>query len=43
MPRGGNECRGGFADSAASVYVSFKRGLRWYTLKYIWSPDTPRI
>lgn len=37
LPRGGNECESGKGDSAAVVYVSWKRGLRYYTLKYVWS------
>jgi hypothetical protein len=37
LPRGGDECRAGKGDSAAVVYVSWKRGLRYYTLKYVWS------
>jgi hypothetical protein len=37
LPRDGNECAQGAADSAAVVYVTWKRGLRWYTLKYVWS------
>ena len=37
LPKNGNECKGGFGDSAASVYVSWKRGLKWYSLKYVWS------
>lgn len=37
LPKGGNECRPGFADSPAAVYVTFKRGLKWYSLKYVWS------
>jgi hypothetical protein len=37
LPRGGDECRKGKGDSAAVVYVSWKRGLRYYTLKYVWS------
>jgi hypothetical protein len=37
LPRGGDECREGKGDSAAVVYVSWKRGLRYYTLKYVWS------
>jgi len=37
LPRGGDECRAGKGDSAAVVYVSWKRGLRHYTLKYVWS------
>jgi DUF3047 family protein len=39
LPKGGNECRDGFGDSAAAVYVSWKRGLKWYSLKYVWSYD----
>jgi hypothetical protein len=42
MPPGGNECRDGYGDSAAIIYVSFKRGLKWYTLKYVWSSDTAK-
>lgn len=37
LPVGGDECRDGKGDSAAVVYVSWKRGLRYYTLKYVWS------
>ncbi len=37
LPRGGDECARGKEDSAAVVYVTWKRGLRWYTLKYVWS------
>jgi hypothetical protein len=37
LPQGGNECAGGKEDSAAVVYATWKRGLRWYTLKYVWS------
>ena len=37
LPRGGNECKDGLGDSAAVVYVSWKRGLKWYSLKYVWS------
>jgi hypothetical protein len=37
LPKGGNECVGGFGDSAATVYVSWKRGLKWYSIKYTWS------
>ncbi len=42
FPRGGNECADGRGDSAASVYVTWKRGLRWYSLKYAWSSLGPR-
>jgi hypothetical protein len=37
LPHGGNECVHGKEDSAASVYLTWRRGLRWYTLKYVWS------
>jgi hypothetical protein len=37
LPIGGDECQEGKGDSAAVVYVSWKRGLRYYTLKYVWS------
>jgi hypothetical protein len=42
LPRGGNECDSGKGDSAAVVYLTFKRMLRWYTLKYVWSSVGPR-
>lgn len=42
LPRGGNECSSGKGDSAAVVYVTWKRGLRWYTLKYVWSAVAPK-
>jgi hypothetical protein len=37
LPVGGDECTKGKGDSAAVVYVTWKRGLRYYTLKYVWS------
>jgi DUF3047 family protein len=37
LPRGGGECSSRRADSAAVVYVTWKRGLRYYALKYVWS------
>ena len=37
LPAGGNECAPGKGDSAAVVYASWKRGLRYYTLKYVWT------
>jgi hypothetical protein len=42
LPRGGNECVAGKGDSAAVVYVSWKRGLRWYALKYVFSAVGPK-
>jgi hypothetical protein len=37
LPVGGNECASGKGDSAAVVYATWKRGLRYYTLKYVWT------
>ena len=37
LPKGGDECKEGLGDSAAVVYVSWKRGLKWYSIKYVWS------
>lgn len=42
LPRGGNECADGKKDSAAVVYLTFRRGLRYYTLKYVWSSVGPK-
>src|SRR5262249_59880148 len=36
LPKDGNEC-GAASDSAAAVYVAWRRGLRWHVLKYVWS------
>ena len=37
LPVGGDECVDGRGDAAANVYVVWKRGLRWYSLKLVWS------
>ncbi len=37
LPKGGDECADGKGDSAAVVYLTWKHGLKWYTLKYVWS------
>ncbi|MGC4119249.1 MAG: DUF3047 domain-containing protein [Myxococcales bacterium] len=42
LPIGGNECTKGKEDSAATIYLTWKRGLRWYTLKYCWSAVGPK-
>ena len=42
LPAGGNECASGKEDSAAVVYVTWKSGMRWYTLKYAWSAVGPK-
>jgi hypothetical protein len=41
LPAGGDECDPAKRDSAASVYVAWRRGLRWYGLKYSWSAVSP--
>jgi hypothetical protein len=42
LPAGGNECVKGKGDSAAVIYVSWRRLLRWYALKYVWSAVGPK-
>jgi hypothetical protein len=42
LPQGGDECSSKKADSAAVVYVTWKRGLRYYSLKYVWSAVSPK-
>jgi hypothetical protein len=42
LPAGGDECVSGKGDSAAVVYATWKRGLRYYTLKYVWTTLTPK-
>jgi hypothetical protein len=42
LPSGGNECVPGKGDSAAAVYVTWKRGLKWYSIKYVWSAGAPK-
>jgi hypothetical protein len=42
LPVGGNECVSGKNDSAGVVYLTFKRGWSWYSLKYVWSSVAPR-
>ena len=37
LPAGGDECQDGKTDSAAAVYLLWKRGLRYHALKYVWS------
>jgi hypothetical protein len=41
LPRGGNECKPGLGDGAANVYVTWKRGMRWYSVKLVWSSEAP--
>ena len=42
LPENGNECKRGVQDSAAVVYVTFKGGLKWRVIKYVWSTVGPR-
>lgn len=42
LPAGGDECRPGYGDSPAQVFVTYKRGLKWYILRYVWSSVGPR-
>jgi hypothetical protein len=41
LPRQGNECVEDRGDGAATVYLAWKHGLRWYSLKFIWSSEAP--
>lgn len=41
LPSGGNECVPGLGDGAANVYVTWKRGLRWYSVKLVFSTEAP--
>jgi hypothetical protein len=42
LPKGGDECVEGKGDSAAVIYVTWRRGLRWYTLKYVWTASSTK-
>lgn len=42
LPKNASECKDGYSDSAAAVYVTFKRGLKYYALKYVWSSTAPK-
>lgn len=42
FPVGGNDCMGP-GDSAAAVFVTFKRGLKWYIIKYAWASFGRRL
>lgn len=37
FPKDADECASGKTDSAAVIYATWKRGLHWYTIKYVWS------
>ncbi len=42
LPKEGNECAAGRGDSAAVVYLTWRRGLKWYVVKYVWSSVGPK-
>jgi hypothetical protein len=44
LPADPNTCSHGtgIADAAALVYVIWKRGLKWYSLRYVWSTAAPK-
>lgn len=37
LPRDSNDCGPGFADSGAAVFLTFKAGLKYMILKYVWA------
>jgi Protein of unknown function (DUF3047) len=41
FPIGANECTPGKGDAAANVYIAWKRGLKWYSIKLAWSSSAP--
>jgi hypothetical protein len=42
LPLQADECNAKKGDSPAVLYVTWKRTLRWYSLKYVWSASRPR-
>lgn len=41
LPHEADECSPKKGDSAAVLYVTWKRLLKWYSLKYVWSSSRP--
>jgi hypothetical protein len=41
LPHQGDECSPKKGDSPAVLYVTWKRMLKWYSLKYVWSASRP--
>jgi hypothetical protein len=39
LPIRGDECADNRGDAAANVYIAWKRGLKWYSLKFVWSSE----
>jgi hypothetical protein len=44
LPRDPGLCnsQSGISDTAALIYAIWKRGLRWYTIRYVWSARAPK-
>jgi hypothetical protein len=42
LPAQADECNSKKGDSPAVVYVTWRRMLRWYSLKFVWSATRPR-
>jgi len=42
LPAQADECNSKKGDSPAVVYVTWRRMLRWYSLKFVWSASRPR-
>ncbi len=42
FPTEGDECRPGYGDSAAAVFITFKRGIKWYIVKFAWTMGVRR-
>jgi DUF3047 family protein len=42
FPLQSDECSSKKGDSTAVLYVTWRRTLRWYSLKYVWSATRPR-
>ncbi len=43
FPTGGDECSSDDKqDSGASLYLGWRSGLRWYSLKYVWTQGSPQ-
>lgn len=37
LPKDSNDCGPGFSDSGAAVFLTFKSGMKYKILKYVWS------
>lgn len=43
LPKDSNDCGPGFSDSGASVFLTFKSGMKYKILKYVWSTTGVRF